>query len=155
MSWVKWDLPNLLMAFSDVFSDLWLYLAFLNNWLLQSLLNTIFLKTRRFNFSHLSNFIFSFVIYCSTVFTFQYFFQVNRFYVSLNLIFIGTYIVALFTLINGFLQAFLAKLSQYSATFIIFIHNDKKFVLIYLFLSKNGKTITSINIMEMYLDIHF
>ena len=54
---MKWDLPNLLMAFSDVFSDLWLYLAFLNNWLLQSLLNTIFLKTRRFNFSHLSTII--------------------------------------------------------------------------------------------------
>ena len=81
----------------------------------------------------------------------------NRFYVSINVIFIGTYIVALFTFINGFPHAFLAKLSHYAATFIIFIHNDNKFVLIYhyLFLSKNGKTITSINITEMYLDICF
>ena len=47
----------------------------------------------------------TFFTHCSTVFTFQYFFQVNRFYVSLNVLFIGTYIVVLFTLSNWFLHA--------------------------------------------------
>ena len=84
---MKWDLPN-------VFSDL--RLAFLKNFTLQFLLS-------RFNFSHLNNF--DIFTHCSTVFTFQYFFQVNRFYVSLNVLFIGTYIVVLFTLSNWFLHA--------------------------------------------------